>query len=313
MSGLQDRRNLLYAQSANRQAGIFQRKGECERMQKDDLSLILEKHLKWLRGEDGGERANLSGANLSRANLSGADLSRANLSRADLSRANLYGANLSEANLSRANLSGANLSRADLSRADLYGANLSRANLSGADLSRANLSRADLYGANLSRANLSRANLSRADLSRANLYGANLSEANLYGANLSEANLSGAKNLDLSKYAPDLSILKSQPADTKLIAYKFLNSNLTSPYQKFQYTIGQSYEFDCDPDQAKTCSNGGNVATLAWCKRNMISDQILVEVSFLAGDVVIPFATDGKFRVKKFTIERLIQGEKNGL
>ena len=107
-------------------------------MDKQELKAILDKHLKWLRDEDGGKRANLS-----RADLYGADLSEANLSEADLSEANLYGANLSRANLSRANLYGADLSRADLSRADLsradlYGANLSEANLYGADLSRVN-------------------------------------------------------------------------------------------------------------------------------------------------------------------------------
>ena len=81
------------------------------------LKDILDKHLKWLRGEDGGERANLSRANLLGANLFGADLSRANLFGADLSRANLSGANLSGANLF-----GANLSRANLSMASLFGA-----------------------------------------------------------------------------------------------------------------------------------------------------------------------------------------------
>ena len=71
------------------------------------LKDILDKHLKWMRGEDGGERANLSGANLPRANLSGANLYGANLYGANLSRANLYGADLSRANLYGANLSGA--------------------------------------------------------------------------------------------------------------------------------------------------------------------------------------------------------------
>ena len=42
------------------------------------LKDILEKHLKWIRDEEGGERANLSGANLTGANLFGADLSGAN-------------------------------------------------------------------------------------------------------------------------------------------------------------------------------------------------------------------------------------------
>ena len=78
------------------------------------LKEILDKHLKWIRGEDGGERADLS-----RANLYGADLSRANLYGADLSGANLYGADLS-----RADLSGANLSEANLYGADLYGAKI---------------------------------------------------------------------------------------------------------------------------------------------------------------------------------------------
>ena len=39
-----------------------------------DIKKILEDHLKWLRNEDGGKRANLSGADLSRANLYGANL-----------------------------------------------------------------------------------------------------------------------------------------------------------------------------------------------------------------------------------------------
>ena len=71
-------------------------------MDVNKLKDVLDKHLKWLRGEDGGERANLYGAN-----LYGADLSGANLYGADLSRANLYGANLYGADLSGANLYGA--------------------------------------------------------------------------------------------------------------------------------------------------------------------------------------------------------------
>ncbi|NCU25103.1 pentapeptide repeat-containing protein [Candidatus Nomurabacteria bacterium] len=70
-------------------------------MNREELGKILDKHKLWLNGK-GGERANLSGANLSCADLSGA-----NLSWADLSGANLSGANLSGADLRRANLSGA--------------------------------------------------------------------------------------------------------------------------------------------------------------------------------------------------------------
>ena len=81
-------------------------------MDVNKLKDVLDKHLKWLRDEDGGERADLSGAN-----LYGANLSRANLSGADLSGANLSGANLSGAILPGAILFGAILSGAILSGA----------------------------------------------------------------------------------------------------------------------------------------------------------------------------------------------------
>jgi hypothetical protein len=132
-------------------------------MDREALKVVLESHAQWLRGE-GGEHANLSGADLYGADLYGADLSGANLYGADLYGADLSGANLSRADLYGADLSGANLSGANLSRADLYGADLSGANLYGANLSRADLYGANLYGANLSRAKLSRANLSGAKL-----------------------------------------------------------------------------------------------------------------------------------------------------
>ena len=85
-------------------------------MTAEKLAEILENHKKWIMN-DGGCRANLSGADLSRADLSWANLSGANLSGADLSRANLSWADLSGANLSGANLSGADLSWANLSGA----------------------------------------------------------------------------------------------------------------------------------------------------------------------------------------------------
>lgn len=49
-----------------------------------DIKLILEKHAKWRRGEDGGERADLRNANLCDANLHGASLHSANLCSANL-------------------------------------------------------------------------------------------------------------------------------------------------------------------------------------------------------------------------------------
>ena len=55
-----------------------------------NITEVLDKHQKWLRNEDGGEIANLRGANLYSANLRGADLYSADLYSADLCGANLY-------------------------------------------------------------------------------------------------------------------------------------------------------------------------------------------------------------------------------
>ena len=78
-------------------------------MNKEQLNDILEKHKKWLDGEEGGERADLRGADLRGADLSYANLRYANLGDADLSDANLRYANLSDANLKGADLRGADL------------------------------------------------------------------------------------------------------------------------------------------------------------------------------------------------------------
>ena len=53
-------------------------------MDKQELDAIIEKHGKWLREEEGGERANLQSANLQYADLRSADLRYANLQSANL-------------------------------------------------------------------------------------------------------------------------------------------------------------------------------------------------------------------------------------
>ena len=74
-------------------------------MEQKELDKILEKHLKWLQDEEGGERYVCEfGANLTGANLRDADLTRANLTGANLTGANLTGANLRDADLRSADL-----------------------------------------------------------------------------------------------------------------------------------------------------------------------------------------------------------------
>ncbi len=167
-------------------------------MTQEELNFFLESHRKWLRGEEGGERAVLH-----KADLTGLDLTHVNLSKADLRDAILFKSdlryiNLAEADLTRANLCEAKLLLGCLTSARLNKANLQGADLSYADLSSANLNKADLGGACLGcitgrNVNLRKANLQKADLMDANLFGADLRGADLQDVEFSLANLQGVE------------------------------------------------------------------------------------------------------------------------
>jgi uncharacterized protein YjbI with pentapeptide repeats len=144
-----------------------------------DVKSILEKHSKWLRNEEGGVRADLSGLDLHGVDLSVVNLREANMNRVDLHDADLHGSDLREADMHGADLRNAYIGAADLRRADMR----------WADLSKADLSRANLCEVDMSDANLSRTNLGGADLSGAVLTDVNLRDTNMGGANLREVDL----------------------------------------------------------------------------------------------------------------------------
>ena len=74
------------------------------KISEDDLREILEKHKKWLRNEDGGEKADMQRANMRGADMRGADMRGANMQRADM-----RGADMQWANMQRANMRGADI------------------------------------------------------------------------------------------------------------------------------------------------------------------------------------------------------------
>ena len=95
----------------------------------EELKEILKKHEMWLKGEKGGERADLRDTNLRGTNLMDADLRYADLWDVNLSDSNLNNADLRYTDLRCANLSDTNLSDADLRSANLWNADLRDANL----------------------------------------------------------------------------------------------------------------------------------------------------------------------------------------
>lgn len=88
-------------------------------LSKEKLKEIIESHGKWLRDEEGGQRADLRDVDLRGANLQGANLQGADLQGADLQGADLRDANLRDTNLQDTNLQGAKLQGADLRDVDL--------------------------------------------------------------------------------------------------------------------------------------------------------------------------------------------------
>lgn len=111
------------------------------RITQEKLKEILASHSKWLRGENGGEKADLSNADLSCINLNHTDLRGANLCGANFYGANLYGANLCGANLCGANLCGADLSNSSLRATDFRATDLSNSRFDNANLSTTSLSK----------------------------------------------------------------------------------------------------------------------------------------------------------------------------
>jgi uncharacterized protein YjbI with pentapeptide repeats len=163
------------------------------------------------------EVANLFEADLRNVNLTGTKLNRANLEKSNLVKANLIKADINMANLRMANLREANLCEANLRETDLRGANLCEANLKYAKLHRTqiqeaiidekwylvwdivnngaegrDLSGVDLSEADLSGANFKNANLNSSNLSRSILNGSDFSWTDLSKANFRRANLAGA-------------------------------------------------------------------------------------------------------------------------
>jgi len=259
-------------------------------MIKEELQKILEKHLKWLNREEGGERADLCESNLREANLREANLCKtnlrgANLYKADLCKANLCGTNLREANLIVACLSGADLRESDLRESDLRGA--------------------DLCGTNLREADLRKADLRKADLCKADLRGADLSGANLRGADLRGADLSGCRGL----ISPIEYMEKNfEKAEDGYICYKIF-SNIYATPDYWEIKNGSIISEVVNPYRTVDCACGVNVGTLDWVRENNSSNaniwKCIIEWKWLPG-VVVPYNTDGKIRCEKVKLLEVI-------
>ncbi len=228
--------------------------------------------------------SNLSGSNLSGSNLRGSNLRGSNLSGSDLSGSDLRGSNLR----------GSNLRGSDLSGSDLRGSNLRGSNLRGSNLSGSDLSGSDLRGSNLRDSNLR----------DSNLRDSNLSGSDLSGSDLSGSDLRGSKGINKNLITP-LRILLEQPGP--IWAYKLVNAEGEGPFNGgINYLNNNVDEFvvkDFNDDENKPCGAGINLATLDWVIKEWKPGYRILIMEFFVnepkGNLCVPTATDGKFRVKQ--------------
>jgi len=161
-----------------------------------------EPHQNWLRGEEGGARANFADANFAGANFAGANFAGADFARADFARADFADADFADANFAGANFARADFARADFARADFADANFADANFADADFADADFAGADFADANFADANFADAyfagaDFADADFADANFAGADFADADFAGANFAGANFAGAKNVPI--------------------------------------------------------------------------------------------------------------------
>ena len=171
---------------------------------------------------------------------------------------------------------------------------------------RANLHEADLRGADLRWANLSGANLSGADLSEADLSGANLSGADLSWADLREADLSGAQGI----FDPCAWLAANcKRVRGGIEAYKTFGL-YNQPPESWKQEPGAEISEVVNPNPTDDCGCGVNVATLDWVRRNNDEDlpiwKVLVKWEWMVG-AVVPYGTDGKFRVPRAKLVEVVE------
>ena len=223
------------------------------------LEEILDKHKRWVKKEEGGERAELINVDLSNVNLSGANLIWSILKDCVLNYTYLRYANLSRTDLSYADLTNADLSNTDLSFACLICANLRCVDLKNAYLYSINLKGANLYGANLQYANLNNVKYS---ISTAFFASQCPEEGSFIGYKKADNKIVKLLITEDAKRSSGTS-RKCRCSKAKVLSITNIENvvkynKVTSDYDKsFVYKVGEIVEVkDFDEDRWNECSTG---------------------------------------------------------
>ena len=253
-----------------------------DKIDQKQLDEIINKHIQFNNGTQGGTRAvlkfiDLSGLNFRQADLSNADFSGSCLNDAKLNHGTFKSASFFSCDLARANLSFSDFSRCDFRGAQIIGADLTSANFEHADMRRGvmmnyggeddakwgqsgetmfagstirdtNLSNVMAQQTNFSSANLSGMILNNANLKDANFQNANLSHANLTGSNMVGVNMDGTivKGINAAGVTGDNAkireMVKKAGERKKIAAEGTTMAELVNQHAKWLETAGKEGE-----------------------------------------------------------------------
>ena len=198
-------------------------------------------------------------------------------------------------------------------------ADLSQKDCSGLDFSNNDLRCIYLELCNLTKANLVYCNLSNCNLQYTKLEGADLTNAILKYANLEYVDLENVKGLITTEEYMNKNFEFDEEQDGYIV-YKTFGS-IHKPPKKWIIKENSIIEENCNIDRTVDCSYGINCANLDWVKDyNICKDikflsvqkynlpiwKLLIKKEWL-NDVVIPYATDGKFRCKKALLLNIVE------
>lgn len=153
-------------------------KQELKKITQEELDKILELHRKYLTGEEGGVKANLSYTDLAELNLNKRDLIDINISHSNLRNTKFFCSNLIRVDFYDSNLEGA-----DFGNAKLNGIRFDCANLTLTDFNDAYIRCCGFIYSNLNKTNFNNATLYCIDIMESGLNKAKFYLTNLHMVN----------------------------------------------------------------------------------------------------------------------------------
>lgn len=184
----------------------------------NELDNIVSKHMDWVNGRSGGEKANLEGYDLKGLKLTDVDLRYSNLKDSNLNKTELTGVNFSNANLSNIKINNSNLLECKF-----HYTNMSRSDFSGSKLKDCQIYFSNLISSKFYKSNFLSTFIKSTELNGTALFSANIKSSNFENSNFQGVDFTKSIIIDTFFTRCDLSF--SNMSNVELDNTKLININ----------------------------------------------------------------------------------------